>query len=178
MKIPLTVCLGICPRDLIKNELWRNDPSWLRNEQNQISPFHPNSNLDVLRRHTCTAVAGMTVSMIDQLCYRVSSLTRLIRVVAYLLRFSHNSRKGCETTVGCLTTSVLNQSLEFIVRHVQSIAFEQEIKCITHESEITPRSVLKFLNPFIDEPGLFTCRRSNQTCMSGIFSQISNVVTG
>lgn len=159
---------GLCPHDLAQLELWWYGPSWLCDGRNSIRPFLPDVNFDVPERRTCSALARTTVSMFDQLCYRFSSVTRLIRVVAYVLRFINKLRKNHkELLPKWLTTAELKEALTFIVRDIQSVAFCKEIQEMKNDLKAFSSNALRFLNPFVDESGVLRVGgRLKNSCLS------------
>lgn len=83
---------------------------------------------------------------------RVSSYTRLLHAVAYLLRFCRNCRTHKnQREYGPLKQSEISDSLNLIVRLVQKETLSEDIHNIKHHNSVKPNSHLSSLNPFVDE---------------------------
>ena len=82
-------------------------------------------------------------------------LNRLIRVIVYCRRFIHNCRHpkaNRQTTI--LSTQDLDQALTCCVKMVQQISYEQEVKDLIEQQEVSTSSSLKTLHPFIGKESL------------------------
>ena len=90
---------------------------------------------------------------------RYSSMTRLVRVTAWVLRFIDN----CQHTKkdrkkGELTVEELSDSECSIIRGMQNKVFHSEIETIKKSNIVHPSSKLISFQPFIDDDGIL---RSN-----------------
>ncbi|KAJ0169355.1 hypothetical protein K1T71_015239 [Dendrolimus kikuchii] len=87
---------------------------------------------------------------------RYSSLTRLIRIVAYCRRFLDLKRPASERNRGeYLTASELAQALETCIKQCQVEHFQEELELIRKDGKFSKiKGHLKSLNPYVDEKGL------------------------
>ncbi|XP_015608552.1 uncharacterized protein LOC107274207 [Cephus cinctus] len=87
---------------------------------------------------------------------RHSSLTRLLRITAYYLRFIRGMKVGFsqpEVTKE-LHAKEIQEALKTWIKVIQERAFSAEKSCIELGKPIPPRSSIISLNPFLDEDGL------------------------
>ena len=85
-----------------------------------------------------------------------SSLSRLLRVTVYLLRFINNVRKPTTRNVGALTTEETNNALSLWIFDCQQTSFQQEYKQL--KSKPAKRSSLvRQLRLFLDADGYICC---------------------
>ena len=84
---------------------------------------------------------------------RYSSLTTLINVTAFCLRFAANCRTQTKTT-GELTKDERARSLYTLVKLAQKQAFPSELTQLQAKGHIDRSSVTLSLNPFLDSDGL------------------------
>lgn len=89
----------------------------------------------------------------NDLFSRYSSVSMLNRVVAYILRFVHNSRQGVRI-VGELTPDEIRGAHERVVRAIQREAFSADMKSLREGRSLSKKSKLLNLNPFLDNNGL------------------------
>ncbi|GFQ86947.1 DUF1758 domain-containing protein [Trichonephila clavata] len=93
-----------------------------------------------------------------------SSLSKIIRILAYCQRFIKNCKKikssqgssigSSHNNTNPLTFSETKTAEETIIRWVQGIFFQEEIQNIKKQISLPPKSPLRSLHPFIDEHGL------------------------
>lgn len=74
---------------------------------------------------------------LDPIFERYSNFTPLQRIIAYILRFTHNSKKESNTFCGNLQLIELSKSLNSILKCVQQSFFPEEIKCLISKLLIT-----------------------------------------
>ena len=80
---------------------------------------------------------------------RFSSYNKLIRITAYCLRFIKRCRKLLINNQE-LTVQELSEALNCLVKSIQAISFEKEIKLLNTGKGLPPNSKIKSLNPFLD----------------------------
>ena len=91
---------------------------------------------------------------------RFSSKSKLIRTVAYVLKFIrnlHNSTKGNETSTGELSAEELHEAENKIIRSIQFDAFGVETSYLRHATprrNIRPPTLVAQFNLFTDKDGL------------------------
>jgi len=146
---------GISAQSLESSTLWWRGPEWLK----QNSSHWPEGftySVDILETRTIKSVLTVTQpvsgdSLTDySLLNRYSSWTKLIRVTAYIKRFFNNSRSvKTERTIDHLHSFKLKAAKEVWVRVAQQDAFKPEITCLEHGTQLSRRSKLIGLSPFL-----------------------------
>ena len=82
---------------------------------------------------------------------KYSSLTKLRRVTAYVMRFANNARvkkKAC--LLGVLTSNEL-RAAHYLVKRAQVESFGEEIQCLEMDQEIHKKSIIKSLDPRMED---------------------------
>ena len=83
---------------------------------------------------------------------KYSSLTKFLRVTAYLSRFIYNCRHSkSERCVGTLLVEEIEQARKFWVRSTQVESFPQEVAALKSKQLVSSKSRLVSLSPFLDE---------------------------
>lgn len=142
---------GIPPAELIFHHLWKNGPVWLKEEK--ITYTNPkNLETKLEERKIETYLAGATLNVEnedDRLWSKYSSLTKLLRVVAYCRRILKSKHKPHTY----LLKSEINEALVIMLKKCQRQSFEGEIHA-TKTGTLQRKSQLTSLNPQIDEAGI------------------------
>ena len=82
---------------------------------------------------------------------RHSSLAKLRRVLAYVIRFVNNTRVKKELRqTGSLTATDLRTAQNQLVRRAQVESFGEEIRCLENGQEVHKRSRVKSLDPRVE----------------------------
>lgn len=145
---------GILPQNLVNNTMWWKGPAWLTKPQQEwpISNITAVRKLDVpeLKPEVKILVSTEKLPNLYDTINKVSSLTRLQRIIAWALRFPTNARSK-EKVSGPLSAEELKQSLLIIIKEVQRQHFSEELELIEKNKHV-PK--LASLNPFIDTRGV------------------------
>lgn len=179
---PADVCSrGQLPHELLNNTLWWSGPSWLSLSQNPQpdaltalsedpvalveSKTTPPVSL-VLQQTTSTLDEDGNQSFFDRLLLKFSSIDKVIRIIAYCLRFINASRRLSNSTPInlFLTNHERHSSLMLVVKHVQSESFKEEVSQLINATSL-PKPFRK-LNPFIDDRGIL--RVGGRICHAGL----------
>jgi hypothetical protein len=144
---------GLYPEKLTNFKLWWHGPELIRlfdNEtQQKILPIFT-TNICVVNNLQTRTITQQNEYVTNELLHKYSSLTRVIRITAWLLRFrTALSKKKHDTAY--LTTSELAEANELIIKHAQRVDFEQEYKLLTKKKLVTKQSKLFKLNPYLDD---------------------------
>jgi hypothetical protein len=82
---------------------------------------------------------------------RFSSLTKLNRTMAYVLRFINNITKTLAKLTGPLSSTELEKSFYILTKQAQSESFSSEIKVLKNKGDLPSKSSILSLTPFLDE---------------------------
>lgn len=103
------------------------------------------------QRQFVLSVSTGSVLFLEELLSKFSSLAKIKRIIAYLLRFFHNCQHPNNKTYGAFSQE-LHQALLRLVRYVQLVCFEDIVDKLTSKRPI-PKPFQK-LSPFIGKDGL------------------------
>ena len=85
---------------------------------------------------------------------RFSSLKKLLRTTAYVLRFLHNCRSmNYQRKVSYITVEEIHNAILKWIRNIQETTFQEEIKCLTEKSTKKP-STVRQLKLYMDEQNI------------------------
>lgn len=150
---------GIMPSQLVQHELWWQGPVWLSHDsRNWPTPHHvvrDNSQLDCEKRKkegTLSHVAERKVEPAQLFPY--SSLSKLVRITAWCLRWLQVRSSCKERQTGFLTCSELDRGLIVWIKQVQHECFSEDIARLSKKAALSSSSRLKTLCPFLDADGV------------------------
>lgn len=152
------VSRGVYPTTLVNASLWWTGPDFLQLPVekwptcNQPSLLQEDD-LPDLKTTTIVHLAATSENPLLTDIERYSSLFRLQRVFAYVLRFIKNTTPNSSKTIGPLTPHELQESLKVCVRLTQETAYVSELEALTN-GKGTLTTQLQKLSPFLDEEGL------------------------
>jgi hypothetical protein len=147
---------GITPANLSTFLLWWNGPEWLK----EIESKWPNTTVQAhdyeeqnFSKMTCTVTTKKPTT--SDVYARFSNYQKLVRTVAYCIRFLKNSRiVTSERVIGSLTIDELQDAQNRIVKIVQQEGFAEEIANLNSHKPLSIRSKILNLNPFVDQNGI------------------------
>ncbi|XP_054713000.1 uncharacterized protein LOC129222513 [Uloborus diversus] len=151
------VSRGCKAAQLQNNEFWFHGPKWMREvnlnltEPEKISEAMTD---DILKEQRKVVVNVVHQQPEFDLLSKFSSWTKLKRVVAYCLRFAHNTRSPSSRLSGFLSIHELENATKIITKIVQERSFEEEIKCLKGRRQLNSHSKILSLNPFLDNDGI------------------------
>ncbi|XP_057333725.1 uncharacterized protein LOC130672928 [Microplitis mediator] len=90
----------------------------------------------------------------DCLLEKYSSMSKLQRVVAYVIRFIHNTRTKSPRKGSFLGVIELSEAHALIMKLTQFSAFGKEINCLKRKDGIPESGKLIPLTPYLDEVGI------------------------
>ncbi|XP_039303445.1 uncharacterized protein LOC113004455 [Solenopsis invicta] len=136
---------GQLPHAFSKSRTWFSGPAWLREGENDWPNelIHMNKTLE-LKRNVCLLTAHCDSEMFE----RYSSHSKLLRVIAYCLRFLPNNKH-----TGSLCSSEIDEAETRILRIMQADRFCSEIKELKSGCSVSKGRIAN-LNPFLDDRGL------------------------
>ena len=144
---------GTNPETMKNCRLWWVGPEWLSQHQEQWinTPLlrHP----EILpEQREVTTVKVMIQCSPEEFITKISTLSRLQRVAAYCLRFSHNAKNPSLRT-GYLTSTELRDSLHACIKIAQQQIYAQEITDLNKKGQVSSKRQLQPLRPFLDKEG-------------------------
>ncbi|XP_062538869.1 uncharacterized protein LOC134207163 [Armigeres subalbatus] len=148
---------GITPGDLQNNSLWWEGPPWLKQEK-EYWPETQEIVLEELDRshleESSAVVSVATISPPSDIFSLRSTLHRLEKLVALLLRFKYNTlhaRGSISKRLGAVTLSERKNALLKLVKLSQHECFSQEIVDLKGKGEVRPTSRIRTLHPRLIE---------------------------
>nr|CAH7729802.1 unnamed protein product [Callosobruchus chinensis] len=145
------VSRGINPESIVNCRLWWQGPIWL-SETDDFWPMPSTElNLDACQleaRKSPTAIACFHSVDEIKIFERYSSLYKLYRVVAFMLRFKFNCTTKQKLT-GSLNVEELNNARNLLIKSAQLQSFPNEIVNLKTKKPIKKGKLLK-LNPYLD----------------------------
>ncbi|XP_062541004.1 uncharacterized protein LOC134209035 [Armigeres subalbatus] len=143
---------GATPAQLVSNALWWHGPDWLRKDvsnwpKNILVPEQQFDSVTLEERPLVSA-ALQALPPSDVFTLR-SSLLNLVRLTAWIRRFSTNCQQGNsqQRRTGSLSAEEHNLALLALVKLAQSECFPLELADIVAKNEVRPTSKLHNLHP-------------------------------
>lgn len=145
--------------ELRDNSTWFEGPKWLSMTskswptQEKVTITDPD--IAEYRKKTSNIHQNLCTLSEDKLLdmSRYSSLLRLLRVTAWIMRFIHNSRNTVRRN-GTLNSEELLLAEEFWVRYTQREFYDSEIRDLIMKRKIKSTSSIVKLAPFLDHKGI------------------------
>ncbi|KAK9721103.1 Pao retrotransposon peptidase [Popillia japonica] len=173
------VSRGTSPEQLSQTTLWWHGPEFLKHNEELWPEQHPivSTSDSEAERKKPIPMSFTTVSEFN-IFDRFSSLSKLLRVVAFMLRFVHNARskndsrlrgelsrgeldkantvlvKLVQSSFFGLSRGELDKANTVLVKLVQSSFFGLEINLLKMNKQIPRASKILSLDPFVDTDGL------------------------
>lgn len=143
---------GMTPAQLQYERLWFEGPLWLRQYPSTWPSTVPEEEIDpvILEEKKVVALPAMAESVSEIFSLR-SSLFSLVRVVAGIRRFVHNTQHRQDRRTGFLTYPEHEEALKFLVLLAQQEAFPAEIAALNKGNPVSPSSAISKLNPVLVE---------------------------
>ena len=146
---------GLSPADLLQHELWWKGPSWLMSSASSWPTIRKEQPQEVTEelKISLTSVAVREEPLIP--FNKFSSYNKLVRVMAWILRFAHNAKPQQEMKYsGCLTVPELQKAEQQLLVAAQAQEFPEELIALKLNKKLSKASKLCHLSPFIDSAGL------------------------
>ncbi|XP_024874415.1 uncharacterized protein LOC112456237 [Temnothorax curvispinosus] len=147
---------GLFPQELVDHPLWWTGPAWLVEfeptqettlEAKDLPEEEENSRAFI---STNPADDVDSITVVDSLLDRFSSLDKLVRVFAYCLRFVTKTRSNALTLV--VDQIEFHSTLLYLVKFVQSRCFAEDISRLRRNQSCS--KPLRKLAPFLDARGV------------------------
>ncbi|XP_058828037.1 uncharacterized protein LOC131687953 [Topomyia yanbarensis] len=145
---------GVTADQLNEDPLWWNKALWMRGNEDS---WPENVYLTVAGVDPTVLEENSDVSVVvnksppNEIFSLRSSLTRLVRITAWLLRWKHNAQQRTHTNrrSGILTYAERESALLHLVRFAQRECFEQELKDLQREGQVKSTSRINTLHPIM-----------------------------
>ncbi|XP_050599186.1 uncharacterized protein LOC126926913 [Bombus affinis] len=138
---------GQAPKEFLRPNIWKHGPEWLKQQQENWPIWIPTPSGDIPEQKKTICLT--TNNNDNPLLHRYSSWTRLIRVVAWCLRWKHKQHLAAH-----LTTDELTRAHNRVIKIIQSGHFATEIRTLQKDRSRDVGGKLQPLNPFLDEDGI------------------------
>lgn len=147
---------GLLPSKLINFNLWWQGPEFLtKQESTEKIPRSFQTNMGCVNHIEAKQTSNKTQhNFISDLLNNYSSMTQITRVIAWIQRFITNMRNKMKSETEYLTTSELSAANKSIVIYVQRSEFDFEYKQLCKNEDISKKSSIYKLNPYLDERGI------------------------
>ncbi|XP_067205357.1 uncharacterized protein [Linepithema humile] len=147
---------GASPKELIDSQLWWSGPSWLQKNiviQHQANVMDTEEN-QLLENNKLTLTSIPTQMVINPFD-KFSNFNKLVRVAATCIRFALICKRKHNFKVSDpLSVDELEYAMRCLIKREQQMSFYQELNALRNGIEISHKSNLKAMNPFIDENGI------------------------
>lgn len=143
---------GMTPAKLQYETLWFEGPLWLRQDASVWPSDVPEEEVheELLEERKVVALPAITEPFSEVFSLR-SSLFNLVRLIARIRRFVHNTQHRDERRTMFLSYSEHEEALAVLVKLAQRESFPMEVAALENRKTISPTSKLNKLNPiFVD----------------------------
>ena len=145
---------GIWPLDIEQQKLFMQGPDWLAQKEDwPIQPDFPEPKEEMKKTELGEENKANVLSIGTVEMERISDLSRLLNVQSYVFRFVTKPGARDWTTTRPSTDERNRAQNHFIVQHQQKY-FAEELKCLEKGKQLSKKSTIISLNPFIDETGI------------------------
>ncbi|XP_055585340.1 uncharacterized protein LOC129738173 [Uranotaenia lowii] len=146
---------GMYPEQLKEASLWWHGPTWLRQSSRFWPPlqYQLPDDFPVELLEEQKVALPIQIHAPNEVFLLRSSFPALTRLVALLLRASHNCKRRNRSNriTGFIRITELNRAMETLVKLAQQETFEKDISVIKAEGQVKPNSKLKNLAPFVED---------------------------
>lgn len=150
------VSRGMNPDELINNETWFSGPKWLLMSAESWPTLNHKINVLLPDLKSQPLLSCVVIKPDFNILYEYSSFQKLLHLVAYLLRFKHNSNpvnRDCKL-IGDIAIFEINCAEIAVIKLVQLQSFEKELNSLKNKNKVSRKSKLYNLSPFLDENGI------------------------
>ncbi|XP_055623266.1 uncharacterized protein LOC129766702 [Toxorhynchites rutilus septentrionalis] len=159
---------GMPAKELIDHSLWWQGPPWLQ-QPNRFWPeiIRTSDNIFTQEQLQETPVVALPAVVHSTVFSIKSSLSNLVRLVAYIRRFCRNATKQNRQSrsSGPLSTAELEEALICLVKLSQQESFAADLQSIRTTGHVKPTSKLKALVPVLVDGVLRTRGRLNHAAV-------------
>ena len=143
---------GMHAGELMQSSLWLQGPDFLCSGGDDA--LEPAVNECGVEECIPAEVSLMSVTVDVLPVERWGSFTKCIRVIAWMLRFVSNSKRGVMKQAGELTYDELHKAKMRLFQYVQQLAYPKELEALGRDLPVPRGSAIVKLDPFVDADGL------------------------
>nr|CAI5826088.1 unnamed protein product [Callosobruchus analis] len=142
---------GTTVNALSHSDLWWFGPAWLQTNNQNWEICEPVCMSDLPEMRTvCNLSVNESNVTLNYILNKFSSLETMLKVVAYVLRFTENMKLPRESRkLGALTPEEIDVSMQFLIKQAQRDSFQKEYDGLLQNKIISSKSKLVSLNPFM-----------------------------
>ncbi|CAI6342683.1 unnamed protein product [Macrosiphum euphorbiae] len=148
---------GVDVRTITVSSLWWHGPSWL-SQESIAWPDCPSLPTEMPEVKPVKFVLSASQAASPWLLESYSDWMKLLRISALVMRFISNCQIKAECKENRCVGFILSQELQVArnhwLRQAQAVAFPEDYSLLKNKQQVSRRSCLKQLSPFIDEAGL------------------------
>ncbi|XP_075531538.1 uncharacterized protein LOC142564428 [Dermacentor variabilis] len=146
---------GVTPQVLKSSSLWWNGPAWL-SKPSTCWPRHEGTADMIIADEERRTLRVHNVTVKDSVLplQKYSSLSRLVRVTAWVLRFFHNAMHPGQKYEGPITTEEVQKAHTCLILQVQLEAFQEELQCLRRSTRMPSDSPIRDLSVIYDDDGV------------------------
>lgn len=153
----------------MQDTIWFSGPAFLHHPRTQTPPKTPYALVDPDQDAEVRPLVTVLHTAVSKRFERFSDWNRLIRAIGKLIHIVRSYKRDqndnpptCKGWHCCkfpLSADIILQSKEIIVRAIQQETYANELQCLRQNKPLPKASMLRKLDPFIDQIGL--SRRSS-----------------
>lgn len=158
---------GLDPSKLLETELWWKGPTFLSLPESE----YPNRDISVPDRlkefdtelknssnqDSENQLQILNINVNDFLHKLISisnNYLTVLRILSYIFRFVRNAKNPADKLSGPISTGEVNRAEAFLLKSLQHETFPSEMRDLEFGKQVSPKSKLRSLNPFLDVNGL------------------------
>ncbi|XP_071648512.1 uncharacterized protein [Temnothorax longispinosus] len=156
---------GTSLKILRQSKIWWEGPDWLsRSDDCELRKMKTLSLTEedekTIRAEQVSSTrvfvsVGISNDVTEFLLNKYSSLSRIERILAWIVRFGFNVRRNRDNrNLDFLTIDEIRRAHQLLIVAVQRVHFSEEMSSLLSGKQIRSSSKLLSLNPFVDERGL------------------------
>lgn len=150
---------GISSNDLFKSNLWWHGPQWLQSFNilkitNPIEQVPLDKLPEIRNKQIVLVLANDNSFQYLSILNKYSTLNKVRRIFAYVLRFIRQLRKHSSEQSIALSPVELDEAMITMIILVQKEFFYDELKFLRTHGGINPKSKILKLAPFLDARGV------------------------
>lgn len=149
---------GATPVQLKNSVLWWNGPEWLKLEISKWNIVDSQICDEEVPEKRTAVIVNVNIARIPEEIVNFknySSITKLFRVIAYVLRFGYNAKHDINMRKSdALSAAEIAKARVSLIKFLQEKEFASEVKSLKRDKTIAKNSKLISLNPYIDDVGI------------------------